>query len=75
MRSINKFANGLPRSYATAENAKAAFDKVCKDASERWPHAGHLIHQRADGRFVNIVINPDPLHFALFANNGIGVWS
>lgn len=71
MRSINEFANQLNRSYATAENAQKAFNKFEADEEK----GGHLILQRDDGRFVNIVVNPDPMFMLQFAHNGVGVWS
>lgn len=72
MRSINTLAEKVSRSYATEENARRAFTKLMGDYEVS---GGYAVIQRTDGRWVNIVINPDMDMVLFFAHNGVGCFA
>ena len=74
-RSLNDFADEVPVSYASEANTERAFAK--KVSSTRGITGSKLTLQRTDGRWVTIIVNPDPetfhwaLHFASIPVFGI----
>tara|TARA_R110000851_G_scaffold9428_3_gene35064 strand:- start:476 stop:697 length:222 start_codon:yes stop_codon:yes gene_type:complete len=72
MRDFNTWANNLSPSFATEKNARRSFAKKVGDAETK---GAHLVFQRADGRFSNVVLSPEPALFGWWAANGVGVWA
>jgi hypothetical protein len=72
MRSLNDFANGMSRSYATRANAERALEQATRSSTLT---GSSLVHQReSDDRFVVIIINPDASSFHWYMAKGLGVF-
>ena len=71
MRDFNAWADNLPKSFISKKNAQRAFDAISGYDDN---FGAHLIFERSDGRFSNVVLNGDAQHAVHFAQSGVGVY-
>ena len=71
MRDFNAWADTLPKSFISKKNAQRAFDAISGHDDDA---GAHLIFERSDGRFSNVVLNGDSEFAVHFAQNGVGVF-